>query len=269
VPTSIALHPDHPSYARQTQIESAGLDRHAEQLSVTHSIANLIQVVHAHFPVGQARPGADPNDFPPPGFHETEGQRRLIEARKKAGENKSMWSDVLRRISSLLPGYQIVNGSLHLPTGRLDSAYVANVSLPLRKPLQEQHELRLAVSFLVPHFAIAASTCTYTAGYKKPEPTEPKLTATVAIPEPEVDYVVYLPSNGELPTVFPEYEYHFDLDSDEQACAEVIVGVIEEAFPGYTLLPPEVGGVRLPDVITDFKPHGEATIYDCLFTHQW
>ncbi len=241
---------------------------------MTHSIAELIQVVHAHFPVGQAQPGVDRNDFPPPGFYETEGQRRLIEARKKAGENKSMWSDVLRRISSLLPGYQIVNGSLHLPTGRLDSAYVANVSLPLSNPLQEQHELRLAVSFLVPHFAIAASTYTYPAGYQKPESTATHLTAPVILPAdssipPAVDYVVYLPSNSELPTVFPEYEYRFDLAAGEQACAEMIVGVIEEAFPGYTLLPPEVGTVRLPDVITDFKPHGEATIYDCLFTHQW
>ncbi|MGK4002385.1 hypothetical protein WMF31_07170 [Sorangium sp. So ce1036] len=78
------------------------------------------------------------------------------------------------------------------------------------------------------------------------------------------------PELVEPPPEEPErrQDVSFDLSPDEQPYA---AGIAEEivATWGYEPMPPEVGRIIVPDVATDSRPLGEATLYDCLFSDDW
>ena len=57
----------------------------------------------------------------------------------------------------------------------------------------------------------------------------------------------------------------FDFSPEEQSYAAWITGEIEATW-GFERMPPEVGKVIVPDVATDRRGLGEATLYDCLFS---
>jgi hypothetical protein len=61
----------------------------------------------------------------------------------------------------------------------------------------------------------------------------------------------------------------FDFSPDEQPYAAWIAQDIEATWRGYERMPPEVGKVVVPDVSTNARCLGEATLYDCLFTDAW
>ncbi|AUX34113.1 uncharacterized protein SOCE836_062810 [Sorangium cellulosum] len=60
----------------------------------------------------------------------------------------------------------------------------------------------------------------------------------------------------------------FDLPPDEQPYATWIARDIELTW-GYERMPPLVGELIVPDVATDSRSLGEATLYDCLFSDNW
>ena len=63
-------------------------------------------------------------------------------------------------------------------------------------------------------------------------------------------------------------DLRFDLSSDEQPYAAWIAQSVEATF-GYARMPSEVGKVIVPEVSTVLRSSGEATLYDCLFSHSW
>ncbi|MDC3953117.1 hypothetical protein [Polyangium jinanense] len=64
--------------------------------------------------------------------------------------------------------------------------------------------------------------------------------------------------------LFPPAERRIELTPEEQPYADGIAQEIAVAYPGYELMPPEIGHVVVPDVQHPSKWAGEATIYDCL-----
>lgn len=66
----------------------------------------------------------------------------------------------------------------------------------------------------------------------------------------------------------PYYGVH---DTGEQGGKEaaIIIGEIETTYPGYKLVPPEIGNEVVPDVGMDGVAFGAATIYVCLFSPVW
>ncbi len=62
----------------------------------------------------------------------------------------------------------------------------------------------------------------------------------------------------------------FDLSPDEQPYATWIAHDIERSW-GYERMPPDIGCVIVPDVSTNARALGEATLFDCLFSddHPW
>lgn len=246
-----------------------------------HTVADLKAIIRAYFPRAASAPV---------NVETTEEHRRLVTARKKAGENKAMWSAVLRDIEARLPGCMVQTDSLHLPTGWYDSGYAAIINLPDRSERERRHELRVVVSFLAPYYALSASIEIYPEAWRDPPRSMPNdlqpsarqeeqdrsaalepFNAAHAAEElnPQGPVVLYVPGPSEPPLVLPTREQRFNLAPDEEPYARAAIEVIEASFPGYELMPTEVGMIPLPDVFNDAKPLGEATIYDCLFTSSW
>ena len=55
---------------------------------------------------------------------------------------------------------------------------------------------------------------------------------------------------------------------EDQRCWDAIVPEIEATY-GCEPMPPEVGRVVVPDVATNHRRIGEATLYDCLLNDSW
>jgi hypothetical protein len=60
----------------------------------------------------------------------------------------------------------------------------------------------------------------------------------------------------------------FAFSSDEQPHADWLAREIEATF-GCEPMPPEVGNIIVPDVATNLRLMGQATLYDCLLGDDW
>jgi hypothetical protein len=107
------------------------------------------------------------------------------------------------------------------------------------------------------------------------EPTPPKL---LSVYQHDTMYVLPIEFT---PIVKPElirpykklqptqHDISFEPSPDEAPYAAWITREIEATFGGERM-PPEVGKVVVPDVVTNLRSFGEATLYDCLFSdHCW
>ena len=63
-------------------------------------------------------------------------------------------------------------------------------------------------------------------------------------------------------------EARFSLSPGEQLYAEHIAREIEATW-GYERMPPELEKTIVPDVGTNLRGFGEATLHDCLFSDHW
>ena len=195
-----------------------------------HSLSELLAVVYRFYPRGLRQYD--------PGYKATEEYRRLVQARIHAGADGNPWDVFLDRLSVRFPDEPkgtIQNGSVHLPTGRMDAGYIGCFWLPPRGPWEKNHMIGFLVSFLVP--------C----------------------------YVVYSSAHISVSAKDPEawsHQIHFTFSPDEAPCAQVITEEIVSAFPDYELMPPEIGNVVVTDVEPN-SPMGKATLYHCLFTDAW
>ncbi|MFO0590275.1 MAG: hypothetical protein U0441_22215 [Polyangiaceae bacterium] len=195
-------------------------------------------------------------------------QRRLVAARKKAGAEREPWLETLRRLREKLPGHDVLNLSLHLPTGEFEAAYSGKLCLA-SGPGEHAHQLGFLVSFLVPYYVVYSSRIVddirhdsdpdktafrfsfdWSPGDEKAEESAPRLGVEVPLPVPRREI------------------RSFEFSPDEQPFAVSIAEEIETHW-GHERLPPDVGNIVVPDVATNLRLLGEATLYDCLLSDQW
>jgi hypothetical protein len=139
------------------------------------------------------------------------------------------------------------------------------------------HTVDFRVSFLVPYYIVFSSRVV-----EDLEELE-RMKARLASPKDTValyfgDTMFVLPSAmvkpefrkpPPLPSVRPRRrDISYAFSPDEQPYAPRIAQEIEATW-GYERMPPEVGSVIVPDVATDHRILGEATLYDCLFSDRW
>ena len=67
----------------------------------------------------------------------------------------------------------------------------------------------------------------------------------------------------------PYYGVHRTGVAADEPVASEVAREIEATYPGYELIPPELGKEVVPDVAMDAVVLGEATIYVCLFSLVW
>jgi len=235
---------------------------------VKHSIEELKDVVYRYYPRGISE--LDPTRV------ETDENRRLVEARRQAGAECGRWRDMLRRIGDQFPERGISNLSVHLVTGGSDACYSGSLSLPDHTP-ERWHHIDFMVSFLVPYYIVFSSRV-----FDDLEEIE-RIKARSASAGDTValffgDTVFVLPSDMVKPEFrepppLPKFrprrrDTSFDFSAEEQSYAACIAQEIEATW-GYERMPPDVGSVIVPDVATDHRLLGEATLYDCLFSDGW
>lgn len=230
-----------------------------------HSVEELFAVVYRYYARGVS--DADPNRV------QTEENRRLVDARRQAGIECNRWLDMLERLRAQSPEQGISNLSVHLVTGGSDACYSGSLSLPDYTD-DSWHTIEFRVSFLVPYY-IVFSSC----AVEDLEEIE-RIKAHLASPKDTVslyfgDTMFVLPSamvkpEFRKPPSPPKFrprrwDISFDFSPDEQPYALQIAREIEATW-SYERMPPEVGKVVVPDVETNARRFGEATLYDCLFS---
>ncbi len=255
-----------------------------------HSIPDLLDVVHRYYPRGV--PSIEAR------HRQTAEHLALGAARRQAGALAGPWRALLRRLHEQFPHASVQNRSLHLPTGTWDACYSGALHLP------GGASLGFFVSFLVPYYVTYSSRIV-----DDPEATEARRAAAEKrADEPPSDTVDVYRGNamtvvrrdavtpelmaelekseerdrevftGETPFVpslrateekpCQRQVIRFDFTPDEQPYAAWLARDIEATF-GHERMPPEVGGVVVPDVETDARRFGEARIYDCLMSDEW
>jgi hypothetical protein len=219
-----------------------------------HSIEELLAVVYLHYPRGIR--GDDPR------YHETDEHRRLVAARRAAGDDAEPWRAMLRRLGARFPECAAQNGSLHLPTGDYDAGYVGALFRNTPPQGEHSHNVAFVVSFLGPYYFVYSSRIV-----DDPE----KLRALAGSSTFEFVNGVEVPAaktQEKLRKQARRQVLSFDLSAADQPYAEWISREIETTFGGERM-PPEIGNVLVPDVATNNRPLGEARLYDCLLSDEW
>lgn len=198
-----------------------------------HSPAELIELARQfHPPLGI---------YPyQPEFGETVESRRLAERRQRAVTAYPSWRSFLARLTQRLPDCAVANKVMYLEKLPQGGCYAVDVWLPTITKEVGGHALCVQVSFLAPYYVLYSSRILWhdekePLGFRHSGPGETR----------------------------------FDLTSEEQPYADQIVREVEAEFPGYELMPPELGHLVIPDLQHENRPPGEATIYDCLIDDQW
>lgn len=232
-----------------------------------HSINEFIGIVYSYYPRGLLS-----ND---PQYNETEEYRRLVAVRRQAGANNEPWRAMLQRLSNKFPDNSVQNRSLHLPTGSWDACYSACLYLA-PAPGEYHHTVGFLVSFLVPYYVIYSSRTVNNhekMDEMKANPAAPNQYASVSLADfPDTMFIlpacIVKPEFIEPDPPIQAYRNNisFSLSSDEQPYGEWIARDIEATWTGYERMPPEVGNVIIPDVSTNGKLLGEATLFNCLFS---
>jgi hypothetical protein len=234
-----------------------------------HSIEELIDVVYRYYPRGV--PWEDPSHT------QTEAHRWLVDARRRAGADCDRWFGMLRRLSDQFPENGVDNFSARLMTGDYDACYCGSLHLP--KTIGEHwHTIEFRVSILVPYHIVYSSRVVddleEIERKKALRATPPRIACvyvhdTMHVLPASVVKPEFLESPPEMPEMQPRrQDLSFDLSPDEQPYADWIARDIEATW-GYERMPPEVGRVIVPDVATDSRVLGKATLYDCLFSDNW
>jgi len=175
-----------------------------------------------------------------PEYRETVEARRLAERRQQAVADYPAWCGFLARLSHRLPDCGIAKKVMYLAKLPQGACYAADLCLPTLPKDVGGHVLCFQVSFLGPYYVLHSSRFLWrdekdSFGYRLSGPGEER----------------------------------FDLTPEERPYADRLVPEIEAEFPGYELMPPEMGHVVIPDLQHEGRAPGEATIYDCLIDDQW
>ncbi len=233
-----------------------------------HSIDDLLGAVYRHYPRGIARDD--------PRYEASEEYMRLSAARREAGGvARERWRSLLRRLDERLPGDKTADLSLHLPTGQYDACYSGCVSLPLASG-EHGHTLDFLVGFVVPYYVVYSERHVDDPAETKVVPPAQRDTVDIYVH----DTMYVLPRGVVRPEVLAEADriaealgakprtrqvLSFEPSPDELPLATLISAEIEATF-GCERMPPEVGCIVVPEVATNARGLGEATLYDCLLT---
>ncbi|MDI1451248.1 hypothetical protein [Polyangium sp. 6x1] len=194
-----------------------------------HSPAELIALARQYYPGIGVTPST-------PEYRQTAEYRRIVERRRQAitTADYEVWRGLLRRLRDRFPECDVENAFPHFWAAGPVGAHVGGIRLPTLARDVGFHSLAFGVSFLVPYYVLHSYRYLF-------------------CDEPD--------GHGNL---FPPAERRIELTPEEQPYADGIAREIEVAFPGYELMPPELGYVVVPYVQHPLRCAGEATIYDCL-----
>lgn len=224
-----------------------------------HAVSDLIEVVYQYYPRGTSRQDAR--------YEQTDEYRRLSAARRKAGAEQEPWRQMLRRLGAQFPADSVMNGSLHLPTGEHDAGYSGQIFLPTGAG-EHSRSVGFLISFLVPYYVIYSSRVVDDPESEKlPPALRPRLVF-------EADTCVALPPDPHAADVDGDAEptrrrvLGLEFSPEEEPHVRWLARDIEATW-GYERMPAEVGKVIVPDVATNLRVLGEATLHDCLFSDNW
>jgi hypothetical protein len=225
-----------------------------------HTTNELIDIVRLYYTRGVS------NDDPR--YKETEEYLRLAAARRRAGADCKAWRSMLQKLGRQFPENAIMDHSAHLPTGHYDACYYGTIELP-NGVGEHSHSLGFLVSFLVPYYCVYSLRIVE--DVEKTEAVRASQERAACVFVHDTMYV--LPANIVKPEILAQqrplqvlrHDISFELSPDEQPYGASIVQEIEATW-GYARMPPEVGNVIVPDVATNLRSIGEATLYDCLFS---
>jgi hypothetical protein len=227
---------------------------------MTHHLDELLRIVYEHYPRG-----IESED---PRRRASAEHARLVAARKLAGADPR-WRALLRRVSDRYPG-RVMSHSLHLPTGDCDACYSFTIDMPAPHP----QCLWFHTSFIAP--------CHVAYVWRRREDTE-RTAALRAAPVQKAAFVAFgmrfvLPRSAVPSELIAELDVEqrhaapverdellFVLPPEDQTIADEILDDVRATF-GTEFLSPEVGATIVPDVSTDSRLLGEATLWDCLFS---
>jgi hypothetical protein len=229
-----------------------------------HSADELIAIAHRYYMRGICYDDS---------YKQTEENRRLVDARIRAGTgaNRDRWRALLDRIDEQFPGKGIQNRSIHLETGSFDAGYSA--ALYLTHPADEYpHVLGFLISFLAPYYIVYSSRMVDDPDALAAHRASNTSSVVGVLVGDEWKFIPAEEADPEFRTNelkrFRRDLLSFDFSPEEAPVAEWIAREIEATF-NVERMPPEIGKVIVPEVATQLRLTGEATIYDCLFTHDW
>jgi hypothetical protein len=140
---------------------------------------------------------------------------------------------MLRRLQAKLPGLLVLNRSIYRESpesAAYDLSYSGKIDVPTKSPEEQERYIGFMASIVVPYFMFYHAA-SFTLG--------------------------------------SEYVRGFDFGEQERGLVTEIRDELVATFPGYSLMPEEVGNVLVPGVRAGFRRPGEATLYDCLFSDVW
>lgn len=210
------------------------------------TVEALLDVVYRHYPSGVS--------YGDPRYKRTDEFLRLMNACREAGSagaQRERWRGMLRRLGAQLAPHAVHDNSMGLAAGAAGASYEGMIDLPNK----EQGQLHFLVSILGPHYLVFSSRLLEEKGLVHP----------VRVLFGRGTCVV-LPAGGKPEEATSlRLDLRYELSPEEGTLAGALASEIEATF-GAEPMPPEVGGVLVPNVSTARRPLGEATLYDCLLS---
>lgn len=227
------------------------------------AINELLNTVYHYYPRGISKDD--------PRYEETREHLRLVAARRTAGADRDTWQAMLQRLEDKFPEGNIQDESIHLASGHYDASYSGKLYLP-KAPGEHDHMLVFLVSFVVRYYSVFSLRIVE--DIEKTAAARASQARNVCVFVDDTCYV--LPAGVVDPEMVAEQEpitvfrndIRFDFAPAEQPYAACIAQDIEATW-GYERLPPEVGKIIVPDVATNLRSLGEATLHDCLLSDNW
>jgi hypothetical protein len=159
----------------------------------------------------------------------TEEEQRLSAIRHQAGVDDTLWQALLDRLELAFPDATVQNDSFHLQTGKYDACYSGRIFL---KPVhgEHYHSVGFMVSLLLPYYVIYSTR------------------------------IVDTEQGGAR-----RKDIRFELSPDELPYADWLARSIEDIWH-FEPMSHEMISMVVPDVATNMRDIGEATISDLLFS---
>ncbi|MEZ4294769.1 MAG: hypothetical protein R3B70_07310 [Polyangiaceae bacterium] len=219
-----------------------------------HTIPELIDIARTYYPPGV--PGDDAR------YKQSPEYSRLAAARRGAGANNRQWRTLLQQASEQFSSDVVHNDSLHLPTGTMDAAYSGKVFV---KTGTEDLTIAFLISFVAPYYLLYSHRAVLDP--VKESASGPRFRLIF-----EGDTCTILPAEGgdmeeesAQNAMLIRSIVRFDFSAEEKLYSEWLAQKIEATW-GYERMPPELGAIVVPDIATEKRAMGEATLYDCLFS---
>lgn len=229
-----------------------------------HTFDELVAIAHHYYPrdieVGD------------PAYRSSAAYQRLVASRIQAGTGgrKVVWNDFLERAQVRFPSDQVNDDSSHLATGKFDACYSGAI-FRKKSDGSKLSSIGFLISFVAPFYLVFSA-------YKEPPVPDPEREAQAAkFPIVILHDTAYCVSaDHPLARLAEPVPYRpvgrrvirFDFGPGEAPYADWLSAEIERTWD-VERLPPEIGHRVVPNVATENRQAGEATLFDCLFAASW